>query len=704
MSHWSLKRKLLLAAGIILLLVQSLVVLTGIESMKRSGQYTLEAISASQQESAAELLAFMATDSAQQVSDYLDRAFDIPVALASVLSATSLGGKEQSLSRDQVQRLVQQSLASNSHVSALYSEFEPDGYDGLDKQSVGSGVHSSSKDGSLGLYWVRTPEGLQQYEGDPEGRYLTAITDSGQRESEWYLCSFESAENCALEPYLYEIEPGNSQLMTTLTAPVMSAGKAVGIAGADLNLPAIQQRVALIAESMFEGRGDIHIVSPAGRLVASTAYEEQLMQPLSQVDAELASVIQGAGKQVSRTADRLMAVAQIRISATGTQWPLIISVPNSVIMEDLLALQQDLNTGIDTAMTRMLGLSAGLIVLAILLIYLVVRAVTNPLNRMRDKVWSLVSSDGDLTQHLDIAHHKELIEIRDGFNQFMQKLREMIVVFKQQSDELAEFSGRLSGSANNANRSVGMQASQIDSVAVAMEEMSTSSAQVTDFAIASATEAQNSSQDLVTTKHAIEQNLQQIQLTADEMALSSERITQVAERSEGINTIVETIRSIADQTNLLALNAAIEAARAGDQGRGFAVVADEVRTLAARTQQATEEIGSLVSTLQEDVDASVTQISKNRERVNTVADEAAQCFDMIQKVTESLVSISDNATQVATAVEQQSQVGEDINRNVSVIGDAAGEMADQVAQVEVVSQDMTRVVASLNEQLEKLKV
>ena len=108
--------------------------------------------------------------------------------------------------------------------------------------------------------------------------------------------------------------------------------------------------------------------------------------------------------------------------------------------------------------------------------------------------------------------------------------------------------------------------------------------------------------------------------------------------------------------------------------------------------------------MQEDVDASVTQISKNRERVNTVAGEAAQCFDMIQKVTESLVSISDNATQVATAVEQQSQVGEDINRNVSVIGDAAGEMADQVAQVEVVSQDMTRVVASLNEQLEKLKV
>ncbi|WP_315980511.1 cache domain-containing protein [Aliamphritea spongicola] len=278
-----------------------------------------------------------------------------------------------------MQQLVQQSLVSNEHISALYSEFEPNGYDGLDTQSIGSGLHSSSQDGTLGLYWVRTDEGLQQYEGDPDGRYLTGVTEFGQRESEWYLCSLESAGSCALEPYLYEIEPGVSELMTTLTAPVISGGKAVGIAGADLNLPAIQKRVARIAKSIFEGRGDIHIISPAGRIVASTAYEAQLTEMLAQVDAELARQDTGAEKAVVQLEDRLVAVAQIQINATGTRWPLIISVPNAVIMEDLLALQSDLNTGIDTAMTRMLTLSAGLILLAVLLIYLVVRAVTNPL-------------------------------------------------------------------------------------------------------------------------------------------------------------------------------------------------------------------------------------------------------------------------------------------------------------------------------------
>ncbi len=128
--------------------------------------------------------------------------------------------------------------------------------------------------------------------------------------------------------------------------------------------------------------------------------------------------------------------------------------------------------------------------------------------------------------------------------------------------------------------------------------------------------------------------------------------------------MVEVIRGVSEQTNLLALNAAIEAARAGESGRGFAVVADEVRMLAARTQKSTQEIQSIIEELQaqsglanDSMQVSLDMLSRN----NELAHQANQA---LVGITESVADINDSNTQVATAAEQQSQVTQDINRNV----------------------------------------
>ena len=77
-----------------------------------------------------------------------------------------------------------------------------------------------------------------------------------------------------------------------------------------------------------------------------------------------------------------------------------------------------------------------------------------------------------------------------------------------------------------------------------------------------------------------EDSHQIVQQLAQEIETASSTIGSLAEKTDGIGMVLDTIRAIAEQTNLLALNAAIEAARAGESGRGFAVVADEVRSLA----------------------------------------------------------------------------------------------------------------------------
>jgi len=120
---------------------------------------------------------------------------------------------------------------------------------------------------------------------------------------------------------------------------------------------------------------------------------------------------------------------------------------------------------------------------------------------------------------------------------------------------------------------------------------------------------------------------------------SSAAITDLAEQSEQITNIVNTIRGIAEQTNLLALNAAIEAARAGEQGRGFAVVADEVRQLAGRTATSTQEISEMIDKVQTLTNSAITSMTTCQTQADSGVELASQAGDVITKIQESISEV-----------------------------------------------------------------
>ena len=214
---------------------------------------------------------------------------------------------------------------------------------------------------------------------------------------------------------------------------------------------------------------------------------------------------------------------------------------------------------------------------------------------------------------------------------------------------------------------------QTELVATAMNEMTTTIAEVSGHVQDTATKAEDADQ-LAQKGAAIARDTRSAILKLQQTVNGiSESVTELAAQTKHISQAAQIIEQIAEQTNLLALNAAIEAARAGEQGRGFAVVADEVRHLASRTTESTKQIYQIINTLSSKATESVAVAAAGRQDAAHGVDVVEQSEHMLSDISKVLNEIAAMATQMAAAVEEQAHVAEDINQQVVTISNLAGD-------------------------------
>ncbi|GGA87399.1 methyl-accepting chemotaxis protein [Neiella marina] len=703
MAAWSLRRKLLLMISLILLVTQGILGLMVNQSLQATGEASSAAAAETMERQVVSTMRFATQGAAEEVAGYINRSFDIPKTVATVLSNTSSHAGGDPLARQQVKSLAEHVLSAHPEVSSIYAQFEPNGYDNRDFANVNQPSHSS-RDGALEVYWYR--DGTQLvYEAvdDPDEKYLSERDEFGIRESEWYLCSRDSLKPCLLEPYLYEISPGLEELMTSLSWPVNAGGSFRGLVGVDINLPVIQQQISQVASELMNGKGDMMLVSGLKLIAASSRYPEALGKPLAATDAGLAEALNSGGIGLIETDEFYITTAPIQVDSVNSQWLLVFRLAKDIALQESLVFQQDLTDAFNNTMWKMVIFTVISTVLAVALVAFIINSFIRPLSAMSRRFSYLSGAEGDLTLTLEIEQHKELIDMAAGFNAFTGKLRDMIVAMQSHAENLRQQSAELASSAKSSSTAAQQQFSDTETVAAAVHEMSTTAQEVSALAQSTSDESNSAGAVLEQTHSSFGQTVSEIKAVSDDMDEAGVRISQVAERSNEISGILDTIRGIAEQTNLLALNAAIEAARAGEQGRGFAVVADEVRNLAGRTQDSTEEINNLIQGLQQEVTKTVEQINRGKERVIVTVEETERSYQGMEQMTGMITGINDNAAQVATAAEQQSHVTEDINRNVSAIGDSGREIASMAGKVEDISHLMHDVVVELDAQLAKFK-
>lgn len=318
-----------------------------------------------------------------------------------------------------------------------------------------------------------------------------------------------------------------------------------------------------------------------------------------------------------------------------------------------------------------------LLISALVMLMVMRRLVTKPLMVLGAQVQD--ASHGKLVKQAVLTSEDEIGKMSQSIEILRLDLVDICQGLDSTQQDLDKVCYSLVDSAGAISQGVTEQNNGTTSVQSAVQQLSDVGKAISDYthdAEESATEASSSADISI---EVMQHTIATISSSSEQIEDTALVIMQLNDDARKIGSVLDVIKSIADQTNLLALNAAIEAARAGEHGRGFAVVADEVRSLAAKTQQSTEEIQQMIANVQKGASNAVAAINQGKEQTQQSVDKVLEADGHLKSVTRSIEAIAGLNSQIVHSVAQQTNVTEQILRHLeqlSTIAKLNGKHAD----------------------------
>ncbi|CAN7493133.1 methyl-accepting chemotaxis protein [Phenylobacterium sp. LjRoot219] len=636
---------------------------------------------------------------AEKVSGDLTGVQQTAISMAGAIGAAHENGLRD---RATVVAMLKPNLNVSPLVMGSWFFAAPDAFDGQDAAFAGRRELGSNSAGRFETYWARVGDAIT----------LEPPEDAAVFGEAFYTLAANSGKPAITEPYSYEVS-GKTVLMTSVTAPVFSNGRLIGVAGLDLAL----SDVAANLDSLKPfGDGRVLLLSGGGKWV-SHPNPKLRMQDYNDAGAETVKAALAAAKpaDVKGVKDSGVALQRrlvpVPLAASNASWAVVVDAPAATVG----APARNLAVGL---------LVGGLVILAAVLGSLMLtaqRLVARPLSRLVGSVAVLKSGRYDQAV-AGGQGHDEVAQIARALEDFRHDLgsgvqaraeqeqlrtsseaerqrneaaqarsaREQAVVVEALQTALSGLSGgdlRVRVEAEFAPEYAQLK-SDFNAAAIKLEEAMGEVVQKTAAITAAAGEISSAADNLSKrteqqaasleeTAAALDQITATVRRTAEGaghargvvanaksaaegsgevMRAAVEAMGQIEESARQIGQIIGVIDEIAFQTNLLALNAGVEAARAGEAGKGFAVVASEVRALAQRSADAAKEIKDLISTSSQQVASGVGLVAQTGEALARIV---AQVGDINGVVTDIASSAQEQATglvQVNTAVNHMDQM------------------------------------------------
>lgn len=342
-----------------------------------------------------------------------------------------------------------------------------------------------------------------------------------------------------------------------------------------------------------------------------------------------------------------------------------------------------------------------IILLSIVSIFFLRKIVISPLANLSSVLGDIAQGGGDLTQRIPVKSNDELGALATNFNNFINTVQSIVSALALANQELSNVAERVKRVSESTNKDSQQQRTQTKDALEHLTQLQQATVHIAQNAEQTSHNTNNVHQLSESSIAQMETNIKKVDLLFQELDSTADIVTQLRVESQNITQVLDVIKGIAEQTNLLALNAAIEAARAGESGRGFSVVADEVRALASKTHDSTNEIESIISSLQNQAQASFDATHRSKDLVTETIETTKSANDSLNEINEKIEEINNMNTLIASGSEEQNQVTDSVQKGMQQVDDGAERLAKEASSLHATTNELSQVQTKLIEQIER---